>query len=190
MATRFTGKLRTWNAERGFGFIAPSNGSAELFVHISAFPRDGTQPVQGETVSYELGRGKDGRPQAVAVIRAALGNDRPVPRAARPVSTRRRSRLGPTLVALVMLGVLGAYGYQQYRSASRGGQETPALASPSSRPAADPVAPRSESFTCDGRTHCGEMRSCEEAKFFLRNCPGTQMDGDGDGVPCESQWCS
>jgi hypothetical protein len=33
------------------------------------------------------------------------------------------------------------------------------------------------------------MSSCEEAKFFLLNCPGTKMDGDGDGIPCEQQWC-
>ncbi|MFN2513735.1 MAG: excalibur calcium-binding domain-containing protein, partial [Pyrinomonadaceae bacterium] len=31
--------------------------------------------------------------------------------------------------------------------------------------------------------------SCEEATFYIQNCPGTEMDGDGDGVPCESQWC-
>jgi micrococcal nuclease len=43
---------------------------------------------------------------------------------------------------------------------------------------------------CDGRTHCSQMRSCEEAKFFLANCPGTQMDGNKDGVPCERQWCT
>ena len=42
---------------------------------------------------------------------------------------------------------------------------------------------------CDGRTHCSQMTSCSEAAWFLRNCPGTQMDGDGDGVPCERQWC-
>ncbi|MDR2548980.1 MAG: excalibur calcium-binding domain-containing protein [Desulfobulbus sp.] len=30
---------------------------------------------------------------------------------------------------------------------------------------------------------------CEEAKFFLRNCPGVKMDGNNDGVPCERQWC-
>ena len=42
---------------------------------------------------------------------------------------------------------------------------------------------------CDGRTHCSEMRSCEEAVFFLNNCPSTKMDGDLDGVPCEKQWC-
>jgi hypothetical protein len=34
------------------------------------------------------------------------------------------------------------------------------------------------------------MTSCAEATYFIKQCPGTQMDGDGDGVPCESQWCS
>jgi hypothetical protein len=33
------------------------------------------------------------------------------------------------------------------------------------------------------------MRSCGEARFFLDHCPGVQMDGDGDGIPCEQQWC-
>ncbi|MCP4340739.1 MAG: excalibur calcium-binding domain-containing protein [Desulfobulbaceae bacterium] len=33
------------------------------------------------------------------------------------------------------------------------------------------------------------MRSCEEATFYLLNCPGVKMDGDGNGVPCEKQWC-
>jgi len=42
---------------------------------------------------------------------------------------------------------------------------------------------------CDGRTHCPQMRSCAEATYFIQHCPNTQMDGDGDGVPCEDQWC-
>ncbi len=44
-------------------------------------------------------------------------------------------------------------------------------------------------FTCDGRTRCTQMTSCEEATFFIENCPNTKMDGNKDGVPCESQWC-
>ena len=40
-----------------------------------------------------------------------------------------------------------------------------------------------------GKIYCSEMTSCGEAKFYQRNCPGTKMDGDGDGIPCESQWC-
>lgn len=43
-------------------------------------------------------------------------------------------------------------------------------------------------FTCDGRTHCSQMHSYEEAVFFLRNCPSIEMDGDGDGIPCERQF--
>jgi hypothetical protein len=30
----------------------------------------------------------------------------------------------------------------------------------------------------------------QEATFFLRNCPGTKMDGNRDGIPCEQQWCT
>ncbi|MDY0250790.1 MAG: excalibur calcium-binding domain-containing protein [Pseudomonas sp.] len=44
------------------------------------------------------------------------------------------------------------------------------------------------SFRCDGRQHCSQMRSYDEAVFFLRNCPNTKMDGDRDGVPCEMQF--
>jgi hypothetical protein len=33
------------------------------------------------------------------------------------------------------------------------------------------------------------MRSCAEATWFLQHCPGVQMDGNHDGVPCERQWC-
>ncbi len=48
---------------------------------------------------------------------------------------------------------------------------------------------QTETYQCNGRTHCSQMGSCEEAKWVLNNCPNTQMDGDGDGIPCERQWC-
>ncbi|OYU74824.1 MAG: calcium-binding protein [Burkholderiales bacterium PBB5] len=59
---------------------------------------------------------------------------------------------------------------------------------PQAPPAGKPVAaaPR---FKCDGRRYCAQMTSCAEATYFLAHCPGVRMDGDGDGVPCESQWC-
>jgi Excalibur calcium-binding domain len=44
-------------------------------------------------------------------------------------------------------------------------------------------------FRCDSRKRCPQMTSCAEAKFFLANCPTVEMDGDGDGIPCERQWC-
>lgn len=53
-----------------------------------------------------------------------------------------------------------------------------------------PAPPRDPGFRCDGRQHCTQMRSCAEARYFLAHCPGTKMDGDGDGIPCEQQWCA
>ena len=40
-------------------------------------------------------------------------------------------------------------------------------------------------FKCDGRQHCSQMRSFKEAKYFIKHCPNTKMDGDNDGIPCE-----
>jgi hypothetical protein len=47
---------------------------------------------------------------------------------------------------------------------------------------------QTEQFQCQGKVWCSEMTSYEEAMFYLRNCPGTKMDGDGDGTPCERQF--
>jgi hypothetical protein len=44
-------------------------------------------------------------------------------------------------------------------------------------------------FSCQGKTHCSEMTSCEEARFYLSSCPDVNIDGDNDGVPCENQLC-
>ncbi|MCF9887638.1 cold shock domain-containing protein [Vibrio parahaemolyticus] len=44
-------------------------------------------------------------------------------------------------------------------------------------------------FQLVGKTYCSEMVSCNEAKFYLSNCPNVKIDGDNDGIPCESQFC-
>ena len=66
---RYEGRLKKWNAERGFGFIAAEDGGAELFVHISAFVRDGRTPVVGEALSFEVEPDRDGKKRAVRVRR-------------------------------------------------------------------------------------------------------------------------
>lgn len=91
------------------------------------------------------------------------------------------------LVIVVILGLLGWQGYQHYQA-----RTAKAAAAPESFTAPAPAAPSSAVFSqykCDGRTHCSQMTSCEEATYFLRNCPGVKMDGNNDGVPCEQQWC-
>ncbi len=44
----------------------------------------------------------------------------------------------------------------------------------------------SQTLSCGAKRKCGEMTSCEEARFYLEKCGLKRLDGDGDGVPCES----
>lgn len=74
---------------------------------------------------------------------------------------------------------------EQKKRQSRGVDPAAALPSQAS---AGPAEAKSR-YACDGRTHCNQMTSCAEAKYFLANCPNVKMDGDHDGIPCEQQWC-
>ena len=49
----------------------------------------------------------------------------------------------------------------------------------------EPIENKSE-FNCGTKRYCKEMSSCEEARYYLKNCGLTRLDGDGDGVPCEA----
>lgn len=41
-------------------------------------------------------------------------------------------------------------------------------------------------FSCGGKSKCGQMDSCEEARFYLKKCGLSKLDRDHDGIPCES----
>lgn len=180
---RGTGKVVRWQAERGFGFIAPDSGAPELFVHVSAIAGGGT-PRVGEAVSYEVETGPDGRKRAVRVERTTMPRRATVER--RPARERTTTRGRGVLPVLLMVSVLG--GGAWLWSASRPSLESPASAS-MPQPASVVVAVPAPARRCDGRRHCSQMTSCEEARWFLQHCPGVQMDGNHDGEPCEQQWC-
>lgn len=78
----FDGQIKSWNDERGFGFITPDRGDQEVFFHIKAYRERNTRPVPGQRVSFEVEAGADGRKRATSVRVATR-------RATRPVATRR-----------------------------------------------------------------------------------------------------
>ena len=94
-------------------------------------------------------------------------------------------------IIFILLVMFGLYNYQTVK---KSGQQhlfdTAETSGEITNSSAPDVATVNIQFKCDGRTHCSNMTSCEEDTFFLQNCPNTEMDGDNDGVPCESQWCS
>ena len=58
------GNLAKWNDNRGFGFIQPSDGSKEVFLHISALKKSGRRPKVGDPILYELTTEADGKLRA------------------------------------------------------------------------------------------------------------------------------
>lgn len=57
---------------------------------------------------------------------------------------------------------------------------------PTAPAAPSPVAAHPSGWTCGGKTTCGQMSGCDEAKFYLTQCGLKSLDRDGDGVPCAS----
>ena len=61
-----TGKVKFFNAQKGYGFIAPEDGGKDAFVHISAVERAGLSTLnQDQRVSYELETDRRGKTSAV-----------------------------------------------------------------------------------------------------------------------------
>lgn len=59
------GTVKWFNATKGYGFIEPEDGGKDVFLHVSALERAGLRAVQeGQKLSYELARGRDGRTSA------------------------------------------------------------------------------------------------------------------------------
>ncbi|WP_338016140.1 excalibur calcium-binding domain-containing protein [Xanthomonas arboricola] len=187
--------MTRWNTDRGFGFITPAQPGAEVFVHVSAFPRGFAAPRIGEVISFETEPGPDGRPRAVRVVRAgtrAPGHDAPVRRkATRMAPAKGQIGLGKVVLIMLVLGG-GAFAYQQRDYLTNALTPAPApdqSPSPARPVAAAPASAPTSQYSCGGRTQCSQMTSCEEATYVLQHCPNTAMDGDHDGVPCEQQWC-
>ncbi|MDD1608378.1 MAG: excalibur calcium-binding domain-containing protein [Methylococcaceae bacterium] len=103
------------------------------------------------------------------------------------------------VILVLILSIITGYGYYQYQENTLSAAPTissidnneptkSTLSSVENNESTEPVF--NSNYKCDGRTYCAQMTSCEEATFFINNCPDTKrMDGNKDGVPCEKQWC-
>jgi CspA family cold shock protein len=59
------GKVKWFNTAKGYGFIEPESGGADIFVHVSAIQESGLETLaEDQAIEFEMIEGKDGREMA------------------------------------------------------------------------------------------------------------------------------
>ncbi|MFC1750237.1 excalibur calcium-binding domain-containing protein [Pseudomonadota bacterium] len=192
------GTLKKWNGNKGFGFIRSGSGGPDIFIHISALRKMSRHPIIGDVIFYELHMDNNGKARAVnAIIEGVAMVKERKPKKLSTLSKRSTnkkfsSRIIPILV-IVLIGS-SAYSFVEHGHNS---QAKPLVSSQANLQPDNSSSPSyirnvdefANQYSCSGKTHCSQMRSCDEAIYYQNNCPNTEMDGDLDGIPCERQWC-
>lgn len=164
----------------------------DLFFHIKDFPNKNVPPKVGESLKFRKVQ-DSGKFKADNIVRLDLKTETPrhtpqsralenKPRTTqRKQSQEKKSSFSTYIGLLIMIGLAYAVynKYQDWQSSKIQPVEVQRIVE-------EPQV--QQNFSCDGRQHCSQMGSYEEALYFLKNCPNTKMDGDGDGIPCESQF--
>ena len=211
------GKIVRWHDDKGFGFVKSDDLDKDVFVHISAFPPNSLRPKVGDDVVFQVENTPKGLQVTRARYQnqfndnvstnAQKGNlylelerdDNVSQRKDSNVSftkkTYRQSKLPnnkpkglfSSLFGLLAIACLIYYGYQNLSNRS---EYTNSQVSKQTLPSIEQKSVSNTNFKCDGRQHCSQMNSREEAEWFSQNCPDTKMDGDKDGHVCEndSRW--
>ncbi|MDR9830894.1 cold shock domain-containing protein [Vibrio sp. FNV 38] len=157
------GRIVRWIDDRGFGFINTEEHRGDIFAHISKFKKGYRQPQVGDAVEFHV-EVHNGKTSAHNVL--LLGVE--------PNKVNSSTSIFTVVLTCLTLGAFGyiAFGHFSFERIF----STPEY--------------ENMGFACDGKTYCSQMTSCNEAKFYLANCPNVKIDGNRDGVPCEMQWCS
>ncbi len=101
---RLDGTIKSWDDERGFGFIAPDQGGQDIFVHIKSFEGLRERPRAGQRISFQVQLNTQGKARAINVAFAKPRQNH--------VSRSLLARLGiTTLLTIPAFGIVLTLGY-------------------------------------------------------------------------------
>ena len=189
----YKGRLKRWNNDKGFGFIEAENGKRDIFIHISDLNRMSRRPAVGDIINYRIHIDNDGKNRAVNAKIEGVAEIPPMK--SKNIRNHNSKNWLSVFFSIILLILATLAFYNGFYNKIIGFYNKVIGTTPSSATYVPPeqkkesAASEQTVYSCEGKVYCSEMTSCEEAMFYLRNCSGTKMDGDGDGIPCESQWC-
>lgn len=188
------GILKNWNDKRGFGFVECKSYDEDIFIHFSALQYMSRKPRNGDLIYFDRMTDDEGKVRAeYASIKGVEAKPIEQFTEDRAHSDNRVERVSrdnnkPGFF-LILMGLLSVFYLYQTFSANPLPIPMPEFLKElmKKNDVSDPA--NLSRFSCQGKRHCSQMSSCDEAKFYLRNCPNVKIDGDRDGVPCERQLC-
>ena len=183
------GLLKSWFDNKGFGFIESPELNQVTFIHISTLKKMSRKPRIGDVIYFEIEQQTNGKTRAINCRIDGVSTKSLKPK--KHLAYKKVPEPGNR--AVLILTILGICVFAYYRLGPNS-QHTPTsqFKTPTNQALPAQTVPKSKSkfepnYTCDGRKHCRQMSSYQEAKFFIKNCPNTAMDGDNDGIPCENE---
>ena len=174
---KLKGKLIRWNEERGFGFINSASVKGDVFIHISELKHMARRPQINDVIYFDTITEKTGKTKAINATIEGVHRKTIRPKSNKAKNSSLTSKI---LLIAVFLGIafVACATYPSWYNKLV-----------NSLPV-NFVDEDFSGFSCEGKQYCSEMTSCKEARFYLKNCPNVEIDGDNDGIPCESQWCN
>lgn len=100
--SRTEGTITSWDDDRAFGFITPTDPGPRVFVHLKAFRRGFEPPRVGQLVEYQIGENADGKQRAEQVQQLNLA-PKPIVARATPTLVARRSNSYLAIPAFILL---------------------------------------------------------------------------------------
>ena len=176
-------KITSWNEAKGFGFAEVNR--KKYFVHVSALGPITRNPRVGDSIVVtEFLETPKGPRIVLGVLEGVPLKNNQVNNKNTSGYYRKRKMNAALIILLISIPVIVLVNCQGYLF----NRDETSYSAVELNQNKNKENDFSSKFNCDGRIYCSQMNSYEEALFFLRNCPGVQMDGDGDGVPCERQF--
>lgn len=193
------GKLKDWDPSKGSGFIQQDKAGPDIRISSSGFRRKPEKLQDGDSIFFQIEIDPQGKPKAASAYKAGQ-HFAPAPAVKKPaLSSLPFQRVLSGLVSLSILAWLGYQSWYLFNAEAPALEVTQFVETDNQQsdttllenPVWPPIqAQQGGQFQCQGKQHCSEMSSCEEAEFYLDQCPNVLIDGDNDGIPCERQLCS
>ena len=154
------GSIVRWDDDRGFGFISSKEIKGDVFAHISQFKKGYRRPKVGDAVLFQVVN-ENGKQSAKLISLISVKSN-----------PKDKPSLASNIISILFIIIIAFIVYSF-------------VIKPKLYPSYEEMG-----FSCEGKTHCSQMISCDEAKYYLAHCPNVKIDGNNDGEPCESQLCN